>query len=320
MLEALSTFLAVAAERSFTAVARSQGVAVSSVTRRIDALEQDLGVQLFHRSPRRLILTDAGEHFLSRAQIIVEDLRDAKDSVSALNAEPRGLLTVTAPAMFGRRHVVPAVVEFIRRHPAIEVDLHLSDAVVDLASQRVDVAIRIGVLPDSDLLASQLAPFRRLVCASPDYLAQFERPATPEGLLQHNCMTVASSPAPSGWWCFDGVNRGLPLPVRGGFRSDDTGALLEAALAGLGVVHLASWLVSDMIRSGRLVCLFPDLPPPKRSASVVHAVRMAGRSHTAKAQLFINHLRQAFGSPPYWEQAIGPSAGLPARPEAEGES
>jgi DNA-binding transcriptional LysR family regulator len=305
MFDAMRTFLAVAEAGSFSAVARAHDVAVSSVSRKIDTLEAELAVKLFHRSSRLVMLTDAGEQFLPRARNIVAELDDAKGDLSALHTDPRGLLTVTAPSAFGRRHVSPAVASFLKLFPQTQIDLHVSDRLVDLSAQRVDVAIRIGALPDSDLVATRLAPLRRLACASPDYLARHGRPAGPADLLQHNCLTVASTPVPAGWWCFAGIHRGAPLPVRGSFRTDDTESLLLAAAAGVGIVHLASWLVSDMVSAGRLVPLFPELPLPLPTAqAAIHAVRLPGRSHAARAQLFVSHLRAEFGEPAYWDQVL----------------
>jgi DNA-binding transcriptional LysR family regulator len=307
MIETLPTFVAVAEAGTFSEVARVQGVAVSSVTRRIDSLESEFGTKLFNRSSRRVLLTDAGEQFLVRAKSILADLADAKESLSASSAEPRGLLTVTVPSAFGRRHVAPAVIEFLKLYPLMQVDLHVSDRVVDLTETRVDVAIRIGSLPSSDLVATRLAPMRRLACASPAYLKRNGRPGGPLELLKHNCLTIASSPTPAGWWSFAGVNKGLPLAVRGNLRTDDTESLLQAALAGVGIVHLATWLVSDAIKSRRLVSLFPEAQLADKHLPGIHAVRMPGRSHTAKAQLFITHLRTVFGEVPAWDRAIAES-------------
>lgn len=306
MIDQLRAFIDVARLGTFSAVAKSRNVAVSSVARQVDALEAALGVRLFHRSSRRLLLTDAGEQFLPRSMGIVSELDDAKAALLDTQAEPGGVLSVTAPAAFGRRHVAPAAATFLQQHPRIEIDLHFSDEWVDLASTRTDVAIRSGVLPDSDLSATELAPVHRLACASPGYLARHGRPARPEDLLSHHCLSVAStSRTPSGWWTFPGVNQGKALAVQGRLRTDDTEALLQGAVAGLGVVHLASWLVSDMLAAGQLVCLFPgagDAAPAPNSA--IHAVRLKGRSHAAKAQLFIAHLRKAFGTPTYWDRAV----------------
>ena len=305
MIDALTTFVAVAAAGSFSRIAKQQDVAVSSITRRIDWLESQLGAKLFSRSSRRLVLTDAGERFLLRARGLLADLSEAKDELVSLNAEPRGLLTVTAPASFGRRWVSPAAVDFLAQYPLLELELHLSDEIVDLGTRRVDVAIRMGSLPDSELIATRIAPLRRLVCASPAYLERRGRPIAPVDLLQHNCLTAASAPAPADWWRFDGVNHNRALPVRGTLRTDDTDTLLQAAVAGVGIVHLASWLVGEMIVAGRLVVLFLNAQPPKGVVPAIHAVRMSGRSHTGKASLFIAHLRKTFGDPPLWERGLG---------------
>jgi len=306
MFDALATFVAVASEGSFSKVARRDRVAVSSVTRRITSLESELGVKLLRRSSRQVMLTDAGEQFLPRARAILAELSETKERLNALDAEPRGLLTVTAPSAFGRRFVAPAVCEFLNRYPLLQLDLHVSDEVVDLTAHRVDVAIRMGSPPHGDLIATRLAPMRRLVCASPAYLERRGRPATPLDLLRHNCLTVASGRLPpADWWRFAGVNRNASLPVRGNLRTDDSDSLLQAAVCGVGIVHLASWLVSGMVASGRLVNLFPDARAPGKDSSAIHAVRLPGRSHGAKAKLFIAHLRNAFGDPPYWERDLG---------------
>lgn len=306
MIDSLNDFLAVAAAGSFSRVAKAQGVAVSSVTRKIDGLEHELGTRLFHRSSRRVLLTDAGEQFVPRARNILSELAEAKESLASLHADPRGVMTVTAPATFGRLFVAPAVVSFLEKYPLMEVDLHVSDRYVDLAEQRVDVAIRIGALPDSDLITTRLSPMRLVACASPAYLARRGRPATPDDLPAHHCIDVATGSAPASTWCFEGWNRNAPYAVRGNLRVDDKDCMRDAALAGAGIVHIASWLVSDDIAAGRLVWLFPEYasPYPKGTERAIHAVRMRGRSHEAKARLFIAHLRGEFGEVPAWDVTL----------------
>ena len=318
MIDALNSFLAVASSSSFSQVAKSQAVAVSSVTRKIDWLEAEIGTRLFHRSSRRVMLTDAGEQFLPRARNILAELAQAKDALASIDADPRGTMTVTAPTIFGRRHLAQAVATFLERYPMIEVDLHVSDALVDLAEQRVDVAIRIGKLPDSDLVATPLATLRPIVCASPAYLARHGRPATPQELVKHDCIAT-TTPAPNGpAWRFAGINRGAPLPVTGKLRTDDKDCALQAALAGIGIAHLASWVISDDIVAGRLVPLFPEArTPDPQSLPAIQAVRMPGRSHEAKARLFIAHLREVIGETPYWDVAID-QATTPSRARARG--
>jgi DNA-binding transcriptional LysR family regulator len=182
----------------------------------------------------------------------------------------------------------------------------VSDDVVDLQAQRVDVAVRIGVLQDSDLLATTLAPQRRVVVASPRYLARAGRPQAPLDLLQHNCLTHAGPGHRVGWWTFHGVNDGKPLHVAGSLRSGDTDSLMRAALAGVGVAHLATWLVGNAVAAGRLVLLFDsELRDPPVSGSAIHAVRVAGRS-VRKSKLFVEHLKRELGvagnEPPLWER------------------
>ncbi len=305
MLDLLQTFVAVGELGNFSAVAKARDLAVSSVSRKIDLLEAELGSKLFRRTPRRVTLTDAGERFLPYARSMLTEFDDAKDALSTLRADPRGRLAVTAPSAFGRRCLAPAVETFLGLYPQIDVSLHVSDRIIDLSVERVDVAIRIGTLPDSDLVSTRLAPLHRIACASPHYLKAHGRPAVPADLVGHNCLTVASRPVPPGWWCFAGVNGGAALAVKGTLRTDDTETLMSAAVAGIGVVHLASWLVSDHLAAGRLVPLFaPVLSHASKSPAGIHAVRMPGRSHAAKAQLFIAHLKTEFGEPPYWDVAL----------------
>src|SRR5471030_535345 len=319
MFDRLHCFIAVVEKGSLSAAALELGMAVSSVSRKIDALETELGSRLLLRSSRHVVVTDAGERFLPRARNILAELAEGKAAVQELDSEPRGLLTVTAPAAFGRLHVAPAIAHFLQLHPLLEVDLHVSDDIVDLAARRVDVAVRAGVLPDSDLVASRLATQNRVVSASPAYLEKNGWPKTPTDLLQHNCLTVMARPSPSCWWIFEGVNRHQPLPVKGTLRCDDTDTLLHAAIGGLGLVHLANWLVSDAIVAGQLLPIFPLAPAQSLSRpvarglmeSAIHAVHMPGRSNQAKAQLLIRSLREYFGDPPYWERAIS-AAGVAA--------
>lgn len=320
MIDCLKCFVAVVELSSLSKAAVQLEMAVSSVSRKIDALEQELGARLLLRGSRQVVVTDAGERFLPRARNILAELADGKNAVQELDSEPRGLLTVTAPAAFGRLHVAPAIAAFLQRYPLIEVELHVSDEVVDLSARRVDVAVRAGVLPANGLVATRLAGLNRVVSASPAYLERHGWPATPMDLLQHQCLTVSGRVAPRGWWRFEGVNGNQPLAVKGRLRCDDTDSLLHAAISGAGIVHLANWLVSDAIVAGQLVPVFPmaavernEIPPRRDPAEpAIHAVHLPGRSNQAKAQLLIRHLREYFGDPPYWDLAME-AAGAGAR-------
>jgi DNA-binding transcriptional LysR family regulator len=306
MLEGLDIFLAVQRHGNFSKAAKALDLAVSSVSRKIEALEAELGTALFNRNTRDMLLTEAGERLVPLAHNILTDIAEAREVVQSVHTEPRGILTVAAPSPFGRRHVAPAVANFLTQYPLLEVNLHISDAVVDMAREHVDVAIRIGVLPDSDLIAAQLAPQRRVACASPQYIARHGAPSRPEELVKHNCLTVLSNPSRVGWWQFAGVNAGKPLEVRGSLRSDDSGVLLNAALAGLGIAHLATWLIYEEIASGRLIPLFKEeMASAPLTRSAIHAIRMPGRA-SMKSKLFIDYLRSYFGVDkgelPYWER------------------
>ena len=304
MIDAMRIYLAIAESGSLSRVAQLENIAVSSVSRKLDALEDDLGFKLFNRSSRRMLLTDAGEQFLSRAKNILLELEEAKHDISSLSAEPKGLLTITAPSSFGRMYVAPAVSRFLKRYPQMQIDLDIGDEIIDLSAKRIDIAVRIGVLPDSDLVATQLAPCKRLICASPDYIEKCGRPESPTDLLNHNCLLATNLKPAYGSWTFAGINKGNPLPVKGSFVTNDTYSLLNAAIEGIGIVHLATWLVKEKILSGELVSLFADDQPPGKPVAAIHAVRMPGRSHAAKAQLFIEHLRNEFGVPAFWDKEI----------------
>lgn len=301
MLENLSVFLTVARTGNFSAAAKELDVFVSSVTRRVSTLENELDIKLFRRSSRGVMLTDAGEKFLISAKSIVAEMEYAKESLLEEQLEPRGLLTVAASTSFGQRHVAPVVTSFLRKYPQIEIEFLLSDQMIDFSAQRVDVAIRIGFLPDSDLIATKLAPLRKLFCASPEYISKFGSPSLPDDLLKHNCLTGSTRPT-KGWWSFPGVRGGAVLPVKGSLRSDDKESLLYAAIKGVGIVHLPSWLVGDMLKEGRLVSIFQmDFTNEHKQPEGIYAVRLPGRSHATKAQLFITHLKQEFGNPAYWD-------------------
>lgn len=294
MIDEMRLFITVVDVGSLSKAARLRDLAVSSVTRKIDQLEADLGVKLLRRSSRALTLTDAGQQFILSARHIVSELDDARAALLDAQSDPQGILTVTAPASFGRRHVLPAVMSFMKLYPQIEIELHLNDHMVDLVEQRIDVAIRMGVLPDSDLVATPLTQVRRIACASPAYIEKNGAPSTPNDLLQHNCLTIASLPVPTGWWSFSRVNKEASLHVKGSFRSNDTEALLKCALDGIGIVHLADWLVNEKIANGELVPLLTAFE--LNSSNAIHAVRLPGRSHSIRAKLFIAHLKQVFTS------------------------
>jgi DNA-binding transcriptional LysR family regulator len=297
--ERLALFLKVCEAGSFSEAARLLDRAPSSVARQIGSLERQLACGLFKRSTRRLAVTEAGEILRQRGSRILADLEDTRRAISGIDRIPRGKIRVTAPQAFGQRHLVPALAGFLKRYPDVSVELVLEDATVDLIEQRIDLAVRIGALPDSSLIAVPLALQVRVACASPSYLRTRGVPQRLTDLAQHDCLTMPGTP-PSGWWVFGTGAKAKRLSVSGRFVCGNIDALLRAGHEGLGVMHMATWLVGEDIRIGKLVRLFPQLPLSK-GRTAIHLVRPAGTA-SAKVRVLIQYLQEYVGAPPYWDE------------------
>ncbi|PCE29586.1 LysR family transcriptional regulator [Burkholderia ubonensis] len=280
----LSLFVDVVEQQSFSAAARRLGVAASSVTRRIDQLEVQLGIRLLHRTTHALKPTEAGQLLYARATRMLAEMRGLQEDLHSQHSEPSGLLRVDCPAPFGRLHLMAALVAFMRRHPALQVELVLTDSMVDLQGARlgseVDLAVRIGPLEDTRFVATVLAPQRRVLCASPDYLARRGEPGSPDVLAAHDCLAWHGAPPP-GAWQFDG-RRYAPAQPR--FRSNHSEALLEAAIEGLGLAHLPTWLAADALRAGRLRAVLPHYAATPERATI-HVLRQQARGSARASRL-----------------------------------
>lgn len=287
----MTTFVQAVEARSFSAAALRLGVAKSIVSRRIQALETRVGTRLLHRSTRQLSLTEPGEAFLARARSILADVQSAEDEARSLHGGLRGRLRIAAPLSFGLKVVSPVVAAFLREHPQIAVELDLDDRWVDLVREGVDVAVRIGKLPDSSLVARTLAPCRQVVCASPDYLARHGTPRAPADLADgHACLVYANRP-PAEQWRFLVGRRWVSVPVRGAPLAVNNGdALVDAALAGVGLVVLPAFFVDDALADGRLVQV---LERYRLDDPAIHAVWPSGRAPSAKVRAFVTALRAA---------------------------
>jgi len=293
---------------SFSKAAQEMDVKVSTVSRYVGGLEADLGAALLNRSTRGLRLTEAGAAFYERAVGILGDVEDARASTTALNARPQGLLRVGLPGAFGRRHVVPHLKEFRALYPDIRLDLSLSEATVDLIDAGIDLAIRIGALPDSSLVARRLAAHERRLVASPDYLDRHGIPQQPADLAGHRCLLFAMQRHDDAWFHrpLDGTaGEALPVRIGGQIRADDSDALLQAARDGLGIGLLPTWILTDDLRAGRLSSLITDhrwsiAPGPEPA---VHAVYPPKKTVSPKVRAFLDFIADRFGSPPYWEPA-----------------
>lgn len=295
----ITLFVAVAEAGSFSEVARRNDCAASTVTRAIDALEAQLSVQLFHRSTRALGLTSAGHAFLDHAQKIAAQLVLARQAVGGQDEALRGTLRISASPGFGRLHVAPAVGRFLVEHPDVRAELILTDAFIDLPKRGVDLALRIGALPDSSLIASKLADIKRALCASPDYVAREGRPQTLRDLEAHHRLCTARGSARTDAWTFkSGALDWRAANAR--LVTDLPEALVSATLAGAGIAYLPLWLIHQDLAAGRLVRLLPEETVTYETGRSIYAVRPAGAS-SAKTRAFLEFLRHAIGRPAYWE-------------------
>src|SRR6185295_6514109 len=261
-LKQIESFVAVTAKGSLTAAATAEGVAPAVIGRRLDALEERLGVKLLLRTTRRITLTHEGSAFLEDCQRVLVELANAEASVSAGGVKASGYLRITAPAGFGRRHVAPLVPRFVAQHPDVSLSLNLADRVVDIVNEGFDCAVRVGDLADSNLVSVRLAENRRICVAAPAYLERAGAPLTPADLGHHDCLTLSSDASQTRGWAF--VVDGDVTHLRPGGRLDcsDGQVLHDWCLAGLGIAWRSSWEVEDEIADGRLVALLQDFAAP----------------------------------------------------------
>lgn len=291
-LQALRAFMDVAETGGFSKAARRLGVATSSVTRLIDSLEASLGTVLLTRSTRQVTLTDTGAAYLEQISRVLSDLEEADGSVSDVGMEAVGPLRVSVPVTFARLCLAPHIAAFLRAHPRVSLDLVLSDAYVDLASERIDVALRIGS-PSSQpqLIVRHLVEHHRYVVASQEYLDLHGVPDTPEELVEHECLRFAYQPS-SQRWSFSREGSVQHLEVKGRLAANSSDLLREAVLDGLGIALLADWLIQPDVQAGRLRRLFEDYKiNPQDNRVSVHAAYLPNRRHSRKVHAFLDFLQ-----------------------------
>ena len=296
-LKQIKSFVAVAARGSLTAAANAEGVAPAVIGRRIDALEERLGVKLLVRTTRKITLTHEGSAFLEDCQRLLADLANAEASVSAGGVKASGYLRVTAPAGFGRRHVAPLVPRFIEQHPDVNVSLNLSDRVVDIVNESYDCAVRVGDLPDSSLISVRLADNRRMCVATPAYLKRAGTPKHPNELLRHECLTLSSDASQTRGWAF--VVDGAVTHLRPSGRLDcsDGQVLHDWCAAGLGIAWRSTWEVEQEVASGRLVSVLDDFAAPPNG---IYAVFPHAKHLPLRVRLWIDFLKHTYGDSAYW--------------------
>ncbi|MEY4268717.1 MAG: hypothetical protein RIS90_3252 [Pseudomonadota bacterium] len=303
-LKQLESFVSVATRGSLTAAALAEGVAPAIMGRRLDALEERLGVKLLVRTTRRITLTHEGSAFLEDCQRLLADLANAEASVSAGGVKASGHLRITAPAGFGRRHVAPLVPRFRELHPEVTISLNLSDRVVDLTGEAVDCAVRVGDLPDSSLVSVRLADNRRLCVATPAYLRRHGRPQQPQDLSRFDCLTLSSDASQTRGWAFS-VPRGegtelLYLKPQGPLDCSDGQVLHEWCLRGLGIAWRSTWEVESEVAAGTLASVLDDFAAPPNG---IYAVFAHAKHLPLRVRLWIDFLKHHYGQPGYWQAA-----------------
>lgn len=286
--EGLDEFIAVAETGQFTAAAQRIGLSSSQVSRQIARLEERLQTRLFYRSTRKVALTEAGQTFLQHCQRLVDARDEAMRAISDLTGEPKGLLRMTCAVAYGERFIVPLVNAFMARHPQLRVDIELSNRPLDLVHEGLDLAIRLGRLQDSRLVATRLAPRVMYLCAAPSYLERYGRPHSLSELARHNCLVGSSDQ-----WTFQQDSKEQSLRVQGNWRCNSGQAVLDATLRGFGLCQLPDYYVLDHLKSGELVSLLEQHRPPN---TAVWALYPQQRHLSPKVRQLVDALRDGLAS------------------------
>jgi len=286
-LTAMAVFVRVVEAHSFSGAARALGTTTSAVSKRVARLEERLGTRLLSRTTRRISLTEPGAALFERASSILADVEAAEVELGQHSREPRGTLRVNAPVLLGHMHLAALLPEFLGKYPEIRVDLTLDDRYVNVLEEGYDAVVRIGRLVDSGLMARKLGTAERVVCASPDYLAEHGTPRAPQELLQHNCLRYTYV-SPQNEWRFRGPDgREFAVTVRGNLQVNHGGAMREAMRAGLGLGHLPRFIVQDELKDGSLRAVLEEWKLPEFPISVLYP---PGRQSLPKVQAFVDFL------------------------------
>ncbi|KEF33159.1 Transcriptional regulator, LysR family [Marinobacter nitratireducens] len=297
-IETMRAFVTVVNEGSFTLAADRLDLSPQLVSKYVSQLEQHLGTRLLNRTTRRLHLTEAGTRYHLRAQQVLNDIEELESQVGDLHTEARGLLRISAPVSFAIRHMAPMLSEFHKAHPAVSIDLQLNDRKVDILEEGFDIALRIGHLKSSSLVARKIAPVRLIMCASPDYLHERGTPQKPEDLKNHDYLRYSymdpdAIPEVHKWLMQDGKSSA------GGMISNNGDVLVEAAIAGAGITLQPSFISGSAIRDGHLKIILPDYEPEPMGLYAVYAHRQLLAS---KVRSFVDFMDGYFGNPPYWDK------------------
>ena len=296
-LDGMRTFVAVVSEGSFSRAAERLKMSPQLVSKYVAQLESRLGARLLNRSTRRLSVTEVGQAYYERCGDVLADIDEMEIAVGDAAAAAHGTLRINAPMTFGTMHLSTAIAGYQGGQPGVAVDLTLDDRVVDIVSEGYDIAIRIGRLRESSLVARKLAPVRLVVCASPDYLVARGVPGTPQDLKDHDCLQYTLSSHADRWQFSEGGET-HDVQVAGSFLANNGDAIRLAALAGRGVALQPTFIVGDDIRAGRLQRVLQDYDVAPMGVYAVYAHR---KYLSGKVRTFVDYLDDYFGSPPYWE-------------------
>ena len=299
--EDMAIFVRVVELGSLSAAGRDMRMSPAVVSNRIARLEGDLGIRLLHRTTRRVNPTEEGTTFYEHCVTILNELEQVESLLTARTDEPRGPIKVTAPAVFGRMHVAPFVPAFLEKYPNMQVRLHLTDSLVDLIQERIDLAIRIAHLEDSTAIVRKLAPNRRVIVAAPAYLEKHPAPKEPADLLEHNCLLLRFPGSKQYRWTLEAPDGPVTLRVSGSMDSNNGEALRDWCLAGYGLALKSLWEVGEDISAGRLIVVLPDFPPLGYG---IYALYPHSRFVPARVRVFIDFLAEKYGPKPYWEKSL----------------
>lgn len=297
LLAGMAIFARVVDAGGISVAARDLHLSKSAVSKQLSALEDRLGARLLQRTTRRMSLTEAGAGFLEHCRRVVAEAEAAESAVGALQVEPRGTLRINGPMTFGTMHLAAAIPDFLARYPQVSIDLALNDRLVDLLDEGFDVAVRIGRLADSSLVARKLAPARRVIVAAPSYLDRRGRPATLAELAGHDVLSY-SYVSTADEWRFQGPGGEEGVRVEPRLKANNGDILLAACLAGAGIAAVPTFISGPSLRAGTLVRVLPQY----ESAGLgIHAVWPTGRHLSAKVRAFVDFLAERFGPVPYWD-------------------
>lgn len=292
-LNDLSLFIRVVETGSFTAAAETLNVQKSTISRRIAQLEDSLGLRLIQRTTRKLKLTTEGRELFERSQSLISQLELVRDEITADSSELRGRLRMTMPTELGILMMSSVVASFIHQHPQLEVDVELSTRTVDLVEEGMDLALRVGPLPDSSMIARKIARLERGFYASPEYLARQGKPATPDDLIQHQCITLVK---PFDTWRFHNWHHGEPASYGGQLRTNSISFAREMAMQGIGIARMPCVFVDSLVAEGKLVQVLTDFPTPPTEINAIYTSR---RNLTPRVRAFLDHMMEQLAHHPW---------------------